>query len=242
VPPDRAPRRPAVVLVHGGPWVRGVHWQWSGLAKFLAAQGWVVVEPEFRGSAGYGDRWFRAGFRQWEGAMQDDVEDAIASAVDQGLVDAERVCIAGASYGGYAALMGPIRYPQRYRCAAAWVGVTEPRLLFKSDGWNDTSGRSVRHTLPELIGDPKADAAAFDRMSVVARAAELKVPVLLAYGAQDRRVPREHGDLLREALKAQGRDPEWIVYAEEAHGWLKPANRLDFAERLRAFLSRHLDR
>ena len=106
---------PMVVRVHGGPWVRGGEWRWDAESQFLASRGYVVVEPEFRGSAGFGDKLLRAGFKQWGLAMQDDIADATQWAIKQGFADGKRVCIAGASYGGYATLMGLIRYPELYR-------------------------------------------------------------------------------------------------------------------------------
>lgn len=239
---DKRPR-PAVLLVHGGPWVRGGHWAWDGQAQFLASRGYVVIEPEFRGSTGYGARWFEAGRKQWGRAMQDDLVDALAWAAAQGHVDPKRVCVAGASYGGYAALMAPLRHPGVFRCAASWVGVTDPRaLMSRWDAWQDTSDEVRRHSLPALVGDPVADAAMLDEATPLLRAAEWKIPLLLAYGAQDRRVPLAQGEAFRSALRRAGQpEPEWIVYGDEGHGWLKPENRVDFARRLEAFLARHLN-
>jgi len=233
-------RRPAVLLVHGGPWARGGHWGWDPMAQFLASRGYVVIEPEFRGSTGYGARWFSAGRRQWGQAMQDDLADALHWAVAQGWVDPARVCIAGASYGGYAALMGPIRHPALYRCAVSWIGVTDLTLLFDNSYWSDASNESIRFTLPQLIGDPVADAERLKANSPVHLAAQLKAPVLLAWGGEDRRVQPAHGERLRDALTAAGRPPAWVVYPDEAHGWLKPENRLDWARRLERFLAKHL--
>ena len=237
-----APPRPAVVLVHGGPWVRGGQWRWDPMPQFLASRGYVVIEPEFRGSTGFGGEHFRAGWRQWGQAMQDDVADAVLWAAQQRLVDPARVCIAGASYGGYATLMGLVRHPELYRCGAAWLAVTEPlRLLERSAWWDDDVGAEARkHSLPALVGDAKADAAMLKAVSPVQQAARIRAPVLLAYGELDRRVPLVHGREMRDALTAAGRPPEWIVYPGEGHGWRKPENRHDFARRLEAFLAQHL--
>ena len=169
-PGPRDKPRPAVVLVHGGPWVRHGHWRWDADAQFLASRGYVVIEPEFRGSTGYGDRLFRAGWRQWGQAMQDDVADALAWAVAKGHVDGQRVCIAGASYGGYATLMGLARHPDLFRCGVAWVAVSDPRLMFqwRADYDVDTEGREYNY--PTLIGDPVKDAAMLDSVSQIGRA------------------------------------------------------------------------
>lgn len=231
---------PAVVLVHGGPWLRGVTWGWDEDAQFLASRGYVVIEPEFRGSEGYGERHARAGWRQWGQAMQDDVADALQWAVSRGLVDGKRVCIAGASYGGYATLMGLVKHPELYRCGVAWVAVTDPRLLFQDSWRNDIPAEARRYGLPTLIGDPVADAAALAAVTPVELASRIKAPLMLAFGGEDRRVPIEHGQRMRAALREAGQPPEWVLYPGEAHGWLKAETRYDFARRLEAFLARHL--
>ena len=233
---------PAVVLVHGGPWVRGRHWGWNADAQFLASRGYAVIEPEFRGSAGFGQALFKAGWREWGRAMQDDVADALKWAVAQGGVDASRVCIAGASYGGYAALMGVIRNPELYRCAAAWSAVTDPLALFNVWGdHNDLHSEGRRYTMPLLIGDPNADAERLKAVSPVHLADQLRAPLLLAYGSADKRVAPSHGERLREALAAAGqKPPQWVVYPGEGHGWQKLETRIDFAQRLESFLAEHL--
>lgn len=242
LPAGAAPQKaPAVVLVHGGPWVRGREWDWSANAQFLASRGYVVIEPEFRGSDGYGSVLERAGWRQWGQSMQDDLVDALDWAVAKGWVDKDRVCIAGASYGGYATLMGLARHGDRFRCGAAWVGVTDPRLMLNWRRDADLSEEFIRHDLRTMIGDPVKDAAMLDANTPVLLADRIKAPVLLVYGREDRRVPLVHGTRMRDALVAAGRPPEWVVYEGEGHGWLKPETRYDFARRLEAFLARHLD-
>ena len=231
---------PAVVLVHGGPWVRGRQWGWQADAQFLASRGYVVIEPEFRGSRGYGQKLYRAGWRQWGRAMQDDVADALAWAVDKGLVDPKRVCIAGASYGGYATLMGLVRHPELYRCGAAWVAVTDPRLLFQWRYGTDQPDEVREVDYPRLIGDPLADAAMLDSVTPVLLARHIQAPLLLAFGGADRRVLPVHGQRMRQAMLDVGRPAEWVQYEDEGHGWLKMETRLDFAARLEAFLARHL--
>ncbi|MBL8308483.1 MAG: S9 family peptidase [Rubrivivax sp.] len=240
VPPAGGTKPPAVVLVHGGPWVRGGHWHWDPMPQFLASRGYVVIEPEFRGSTGFGSAHFRAGWKQWGRAMQDDVADAVLWAADKGLIDPKRVCIAGASYGGYATLMGLVRHPELYRCGAAWVAVTEPALLFDAGWENDISREARLHRMPVLLGDPVADAEMLREVSPVVQAARIKAPLLLAYGERDRRVPLEHGKRLREAMQAAGREPEYVVYDGEGHAWRRTSTRVDFAERLERFLSLHL--
>ena len=232
--------RPAVVLVHGGPWLRGTHWGWDGEAQFLASRGYVVIEPEYRGGTGFGQRHFTSGFRNWGTTMQDDVADAVEWAVAKGWVDGKRVCIAGGSYGGYATLMGAIRYPQLYRCGVAWVAVTDPRLMFE-EIWVSDVGRDVREfSYTTMIGDPNKDAAMLRAASPVERAGEIKAPILMAFGIQDRRVPIDHGKRMRSAMRAAGQDPEILFYEGEGHGWFKVDTRIDFWSHVEKFLDKNL--
>jgi dipeptidyl aminopeptidase/acylaminoacyl peptidase len=230
---------PAVLLVHGGPWVRGVTWRWNAEAQLLASRGYAVIEPEFRGSTGYGRKLFRAGWKSWGTTMQDDLADAVRWAADQGIADSKRVCIVGASYGGYAALMAPIRYPELFKCSVAYVAVSDPRLMFE-ESWQSDIGRQAHFSMREMIGDPEKDAALLKAAAPVERAAELKIPLLMAYGSEDVRVPLEHGNKMRAALRAAGRDPEYVVYSGEGHGFLKMENRVDFYTRMEKFLAKHI--
>ena len=243
-PPGLAPGQaaPAVVLVHGGPWVRGGHWAWQPMAQFLASRGYLVIEPEFRGSTGYGLAHFRAGWKQWGQAMQDDVADALLWARAKGLADPQRACIAGGSYGGYSALMGLVRHPELYRCGAAWVAVTDPLLMLQGSWWvdDDTSAVARQYTLPQMVGDPDQDREMLTAASPLAQAARIQAPLLLAMGEADLRVPLAHGERLRAALRAAGRPPEWVSYENEGHSWRLQATRLDFARRLERFLAQHL--
>ncbi|HEX5342714.1 MAG TPA: S9 family peptidase [Duganella sp.] len=231
--------RPAVVLVHGGPWVRGGNWQWDDEAQFLASRGYVVIQPEFRGSTGFGAAHFRAGWKQWGGAMQDDLADAALWAVQQGWADPKRIGIMGASYGGYATLMGLIKHPDLFHCGVEWVGVTDLSLMFSS-AMSDISQESRDYGLRTLLGDPDRDAALLSRNSPANRAAELKQPLLMAYGAEDRRVPIAHATRFHDAVKQHNKNVEFIVYPNEAHGWRHEDNRIAFWQRVEAFLDKNL--
>jgi acetyl esterase/lipase len=232
--------RPTVVLVHGGPWLRGGYWRWSADAQFLASRGYLVIEPEFRGSTGYGAAHFRAGWRQWGLAMQDDVADALKWAVDKGLADGKRSCIAGGSYGGYAALMGVVRQPELYRCAAAWMAVTDPALMFDWREGSDVAEIAKQFDQRTLVGDPQADAARLRDAAPVNQAARIKAPVLLVAAGRDRRVPLVHMTRMRDALTAAGNPPQWVIYDLEGHGWLREDSHSDFARQLERFLAQHL--
>jgi dipeptidyl aminopeptidase/acylaminoacyl peptidase len=171
--------------------------------------------------------------------MQDDVTDATRWAIEQGHVDPRRICIAGASYGGYATLVGLAREPGLYRCGVAWVAVSEIDLLYSSV-WSDMSDTYKDYGMPVLIGDRKADAAQLAANSPVNLAPGIRQPVLLAYGANDVRVPIVHGERMRDALAPHNKQVEWLVYPDEGHGWAHTDNEVDFWTRVEAFLAREL--
>ena len=231
--------QPMVVLVHGGPYVRGGQWAWEPESQFLASRGYLVVEPEFRGSTGFGFKHFRAGWKQWGLKMQDDLADAAQWAVKQGFADPKRICIAGASYGGYATLMGLIRNPELFRCGFEWVGVTDIDLMY-SASWSDTSEDSIKYSMPFLIGDRVKDAAQLAATSPIRLADKVTQPLLMAYGALDRRVPMEHGTQFRDAVRKTNKQVEWVVYPDEGHGWAAPETDIDFWTRVEQFLDKNL--
>ncbi|HEY1392312.1 MAG TPA: prolyl oligopeptidase family serine peptidase, partial [Methylibium sp.] len=231
--------RPAVVLVHGGPQVRGNVWGWQPITQFLASRGYVVIEPEFRGGNGFGFAHLSAGFRQWGRAMQDDVTDATHWAIRSAGIDPKRICIAGASYGGYAALMGLLREPDLYRCGFEWVGVTDLELMF-SIPYSDLPEDWKQHGLQIMLGDPERDKEAMRAVSPLMQAEHIKQPLLLAYGGRDRRVPLTHGVQFHDAVRRSNRDVEWVVYPEEAHGWGALETNRDFWTRVENFLARNI--
>ncbi|WP_374660258.1 alpha/beta hydrolase family protein [Inhella sp.] len=241
-PTEPAGPRPAVLLVHGGPHVRGTHWRWNAEAQFLASRGYLVIEPEFRGSTGYGARHWRAGHKQWGLAMQDDLLDALRWAQRQGLAN-DRACIVGGSYGGYAALMGLARQAESFRCAVAFAAVADLELMLEG-GWfiqDDSTYASRRLGLPRLVGDLATERESLRERSPVHLASAIaRRPLLLLHGDQDLRVPLAHAERMRAALRAVGSEPEWFVYPGEAHGLQLQAHREDHARRLEAFLARHL--
>lgn len=230
---------PAVVLVHGGPHTRGASWGWDAEAQFLASRGYVVVQPEFRGSTGYGAAHFRAGWKQWGRAMQDDISDALKFAVDKGWVDASRVCIMGSSYGGYAALMGLVKDPEQYRCGIAHAAVSDPRFMYEFH-WSDISEEGRKYSLPLTLGDPKADAAMLAAASPLEHVERIKSPVLLVHGKVDRRVPIQNSERMLNALRKHGKSVEWVTYTDEGHGFSRTENEVDYYRKVEAFLATHL--
>ncbi|GAB3252320.1 S9 family peptidase [Chitinimonas naiadis] len=233
---------PTVVLVHGGPYVRGSSWEWDDEAQFLASRGYLVIQPEFRGSTGFGFKHFHAGWKQWGMAMQDDLADAAKWAIAKGMADPKRIAIAGASYGGYAALMGLAKNPELFRAGFEWVGVTDINLMFSVDNtqMSDASLEWLRYGAKTLIGDPVKDAELFKANSPLEMADRITQPLLMAYGGKDMRVPIIHGTTFRNAVSKTNKQVEWITYGEEGHGWKLEKNRVDFWKRVEVFLEKNL--
>ena len=242
LPPGGAKNAPLVVLVHGGPYVRGNIWGWKAETQFLASRGYAVLEPDFRGSTGYGNKHFRAGWKQWGLAMQNDIADGTRWAIAQGIADPKRICIAGASYGGYAVLMGLVNDPDLYKCGINWVGVTDINLLYNGH-WSFTSDLSEQwkqYGMPDWVGDQVKDAAQLKATSPIEQAARIKAPLLMAYGGSDHRVPMYHGRKFLDAVKPHNAQVEWIEYQDEGHGWRLPANRVDFWGKVEKFLDKNI--
>ncbi len=230
---------PTVVLVHGGPFLRGTNVLWHAEPQFLASQGYRVLEPEFRGSWGYGSKLFRAGWKQWGRAMQDDLADAVQWSVKQKLTDAGKVCIVGGSYGGYAALMAPIATPGVFRCAASFAAVTDIDLMYNIL-WSDTTEAAKQYSMPQMIGDPVKDADLLSSVSPLKRVAEIKIPLLVAHGGSDRRVPIDHSRKFVAAAKRAGVSVQEVTYLEEGHGFYNPTNQADYYRQLENFLAKSL--
>ena len=234
---------PLVVVIHGGPYVEGRHFGYDAYAQFLASRGYAVLEPDFRGTQGYGDAFYKAGWKQWGLAMQDDVTDGVKWLIDTGKVDADRVCLFGGSYGGYATLWGLAKEPQMFRCGVAFVAVSDLEMMFDV-GWSDfmrgERGNESTNTLTRWIGDPDRDREKMRAVSPVYHADRIQAPLLLAYGAADNRVPLIHGNRMRAALDKYNKPYEWVVYADEGHGFNKDENRYDFYRRVDAFLAKNL--
>jgi len=230
---------PTVVLVHGGPGVRGGFWEWDQEAQFLATRGYLVIQADYRGSSGFGYRHYQAGWKQWGLGMQDDLADAALWAVKQGWADPKRVAIMGASYGGYATLMGLIKNPEIFRCGVDWAGVTDLNLMFTT-AEDDASQESLQYGMRTLIGDPAKDAAMFVQNSPLPNADRLRQPLLIAHGAQDQRVPLIHATKFRDAVEKNNPHVEWLVYAEEGHGWRHEEDSIDFWKHVEVFLDKNL--
>lgn len=231
---------PAVLLVHDGPWRRGADLGWAGEAQFLASRGYRVLEVDFRGSTGFGWRHFAAGMKQWGSGMMDDLADAVKWASREGLIDRERVCVVGSRFGGYASLMAPVRHAGLFRCAASFAAWTDVEAMY-ADASSHFFADARRFELPVLVGHPKDDAPMLAAASPIRRVAELKVPVLLAHGAKDRRTPPADVRRFVDAANAAGALVEQVTYDGDSDVWWGHRNHADFLRRLEVFLARHLN-
>ena len=224
---------PMIVLPHGGPFGIREAWSFDEESQMLASAGYAVLRLNFRGSGGFGRAFKTAGAKQWGGTMQDDLTDATRWAIAQGIADAGRICIYGASYGGYASLMGAAKEPALYRCAAGYVGVYDLPMMVKAD-----SRYSRRSSLwmSEWVG--AADDLA--PMSPNRLADRIKVPVFLAAGGEDEIAPIEHSKRMEAALRKAGVPVETLYYNTEGHGFYVEKNRVEYYTKLLAFFSQHL--
>ncbi|WP_367345357.1 alpha/beta hydrolase family protein [Stenotrophomonas bentonitica] len=227
-------KAPMVVMPHGGPFGVFDDGSYNSEAQMLADAGYAVVQVNFRGSGNFGRAYRQAGAQQWGGSMQDDVTDATRWAIAQGHADPSRICIYGASYGAYAALMGAAREPALYRCAAGYVGVYDLPLMHTT-GDIQRSGSGSTY-LKEWLGSAAEVAA----VSPVNLADRIKVPVFLAAGGEDERAPIQHTKRMETALKKAGVPVESLYYDTEGHGFYTDPHRREYYGKLLAFLSRSL--
>lgn len=226
---------PMVVYPHGGPHGVRDYWAYNPDVQMLASRGYAVLQVNFRGSGGYGREFLYTGFGKWGTLMQDDLTDATQWAIDSGIAARDRVCIYGASYGGYAAAMGVVREPDLYQCAIAYIGVYDLELLFDS---GDIPTRESGITfLKEAVGEDKADLRA---RSPIHNLHRLKAPIFIVHGGEDFRADVEHAHRLRKRLEELGKPFEWMLKEKEGHGFYRPENRLELYERMLAFLAKHI--
>jgi dipeptidyl aminopeptidase/acylaminoacyl peptidase len=227
---------PTVLVVHGGPWARDV-WGYNPHAQWLANRGYLCLQVNFRGSTGYGKAFLNAGDREWGAKMQDDLTDAVAHAVSQGWADPANVAIFGGSYGGYAALAGAAFTPDVYCCAVDIVGPSNLITLIQTipPYWVPTIALFHRR-----VGDPEKDHDFLWSRSPLSRADEIRIPLLIAQGANDPRVKQAESEQIVAALAKAGIEYDYMLFPDEGHGFAKPENRLKFYAAAEKFLARHL--
>jgi dipeptidyl aminopeptidase/acylaminoacyl peptidase len=233
-PPGATGAGPLVVMPHGGPYGIFDRWGFDEDVQILASAGFSVLQVNFRGSGNHGRAFKQAGARQWGQAMQDDVTDATRWAIQQGIADPARICIHGASYGAYAALMGVAREPSLYRCASGYVGVYD---LPEMQAETRRESRRLAGWSEDWVGNDQAVLAANSPNRI---AASIRVPVFLAAGGEDEIAPIGHSHRMERALRTAGVPVETLYYPTEGHGFYVEANRREYYTRLVDFLGRHL--
>ena len=221
---------PLIVMPHGGPFARDTE-EWDWWTQFLAERGYAVVQPNYRGSSGYGTPFTEKGLGQWGLAMQDDLNDAVAELAKSGIADPKRVCMVGASYGGYAAMRAAQRDGKLYRCAVAYAGVSDLNRMISHNS-NFLGAGARKDWLKMQAPDLKS-------VSPVNLASDFSIPLLLVHGKKDRVVPPVQSRVMAQKLKGAGKDVIWIEQPEADHHFSRSEDRLEFLKALEAFLAKH---
>ncbi|MCW4461214.1 prolyl oligopeptidase family serine peptidase [Sphingomonas sp. BT-65] len=230
LPAGRKEKLPLIVMPHGGPFARDSE-TWDWWTQFLADRGYAVIQPNYRGSSGYGTPFTEKGEGQWGLAMQDDLDDSVKALADLGIADPARVCMVGASYGGYAAIRAAQRDGKKYRCAASYAGVSDLNRMLKHHRnflYGGARGDWLRKQAPDL-----------KNVSPLNFPGEFSIPLLLMHGDEDRVVPPVQSKVLAQKLKAAGKDVTYIVQPEGDHHFSRTEDRLEFLKALEAFLAKH---
>lgn len=236
LPAGRDPKDlPLIVMPHGGPFARDAM-HYDGWVQYLASKGYAVLQPNFRGSTGFGRAYEAKGDGEWGRGMQDDIDDGVKWLAARGTIDAKRVCIMGASFGGYAAMWATIRNPEMYRCAISYAGVSDIAGQLAFDRPTFGNGRSFRDWQARIQGSP---AFPLDSISPLRQAAKVRAPLLIAHGTADDIVPVGQSVRMHEALEKLGREHEFVTYPGETHQLETPTNEIDFMNRVGAFLAKH---
>ena len=220
---------PLIVMPHGGPGARDAE-EYDWWVQFLAEQGYAVIQPNYRGSTGYGKAFHDLGKGEWGLKMQDDLLDAVTFLAAQGVADPGRVCIVGASYGGYAAMRGAQRDGAHYRCAAAFAGISDIAAMLKYD----------RNLFGKGITDYwKKQATDFTAVSPRFHAGDFGAPILIAHGVADKRVPVKQSRMLVSELQKAGKPYQYLEQKYGDHHFSRAEDRLEFLKALQAFLGKY---
>ena len=227
---------PTVLNVHGGPWARDT-WGYDPEAQWLANRGYLCVQVNFRGSTGYGKDFVNAGDKEWGAKMHDDLLDAVDWVVEQGHADRNRVAIYGGSYGGYAALAGAAFTPDVFACAVDIVGPSNLKTLIESIPPYWAPMIAQFHT---RVGNPETEEHFMWERSPLSKAGDIRIPLLIAQGANDPRVKQAESEQIVAVLQEKGIDHQYMLFPDEGHGFAKPENRLKFYAAAERFLAKHL--
>ncbi|MCD0504344.1 alpha/beta hydrolase family protein [Bordetella petrii] len=237
LPAGREPRKLACIInPHGGPWARD-GWGYNPEIQFLANRGFCVLQMNFRGSTGYGRKFWEASFGQWGLAMQDDITDGVRWLIDQGIADPARIGIYGGSYGGYATLAGITFTPDLYAAAVDYVGVSN---LFTFMNTIPPYWKPLLAKMHDMVGHPERDRDRLAATSPALHVDRIRTPLLIAQGAQDPRVNKAESDQVVQALRERGVEVQYLVKDNEGHGFHNDENKFEFYEAMEAFFVEHL--
>ena len=230
---------PVVINPHGGPWFRD-NWGYNAEAQFLANRGYAVLQPNFRGSTGYGKKFLNAGNKQWgRGSMQHDISDGVLYLIKQGIADPKRVGIYGGSYGGYATLAGLAFTPDLYAAGVSYVGPSNIITLLNSipPYWEP-----MKKIFAVRVGDKDnpAERKMMEAQSPLNSADSIRAPLLVVQGANDPRVKKAESDRIVVAMRDRGRQVEYLVAPDEGHGFAGKENRLALYTAMERFFAKYL--
>lgn len=229
---------PLVVLPHGGPDYRDMqHFDW--MSQFFANRGYAVFQPNFRGSSGYGRKFTEAGLHQWGLKMQDDITDGVKELIANGVVDSKRICIVGASYGGYATLAGAAFTPDLYACAVSFAGVSDLSAMLGAESGDYRNNPGVVSFWASRIGTDE-DADRLHATSPARHADQVKCPILLMHGEDDTTVRIKQSEMMYDALKGAGKDVQFIRFPGEDHYFAFADTRIRFLSETEKFLQAHI--
>lgn len=231
---------PLVLHPHGGPWARD-SWGFNPEVQFMVNRGYAVLQPNFRGSVGYGRKHLIASFRQFGDTMIDDQLAGVDWAVREGFADKNRLAVYGASYGGYSTLMAIVKRPDAFKWAVNYVGISDMFAMYDTDRFV-RYGKGGEAWFAYTIGNPKSDREAFERWSPARQLGKLQTPVFHAYGGEDRNVDIENGRVIRAAFDKAGKTQEWMFVADEAHGYRLDKNVIEYYTRFDAFMKKNMPR
>lgn len=226
---------PMVLLPHGGPFDAKDDWFFDTDAQFLASRGYAVLQVNYRGSGGRSLKFEEAGYREYGGKIMDDLIDGVKWAAARPDIDGGRVCVYGASFGGYAAMMLPVREPAMFKCSVGYAGRYDLPSRYKQDSF--VGDKQARNYIVKTMGD---DPAMLARYSPTQHADKIKIPVLLVHGKKDKTTQLDQAEMMRDALIKAERPPEWMLNDIEGHGFYDSENQRMFYEKLEAFLAKHI--
>ncbi len=233
-----ANKPPLIVVPHGGPISVRDNMHFNAHVQFLATSGYAVLQPNYRGSYGYGKKFKQKGMQQWGKLIEDDIDSAVNKAIEGNYVDADKICIYGISYGGYSALISAVRGNELYKCSASYAGVTDLPLLFNNREISESE--RLKKVMIDIVGDPESDIEELIAQSPVYQVEKINIPIFLAQGTDDTRVDIEHFYRMKKTLKHYKKNYQSLVLANEGHGFTYINNLVKFYSELNGFFNSSL--